>query len=1152
MFEFHVSRFSRDRYDFDQAIYQLSGNVILADFAAAREFSSRMNAARDLIRHPETAVSAGEIHAMGLIDEILHAVVADYRRKVDPGLMSRAVNEFRGELGADRFEQVLGAFTGHFPPVAVYQGHISPDDYLAAESGDLPNLEIALEELLMLWIANANPAFSRHTELFDDRILESQTAYSRLADGFGRFFGERDDSDGETESLLDRLMTPARKHPDSITAQLEYLLRTFPDLLEKYEVRILRSLDLLREESRPSFVGAGPIRVVDFARLGLGIEIEQFSPDLDWMPQLVLIAKNAHVWLDQLSKAHKREIKRLDQIPQEELELLSGRGFTGLWPSGLWERSPASKTSKHLTGNPDAVSSAYSLFDYTIAEDLGGEAAYETFRDRTARAGIRLAADMVPNHTGIYSKWVLEHPDWYISVDHSPYPVYSFEGPDLSSRPDIGIFLEEHYFSRSDAAVVFKRLDRRSGQTQFIYHGNDGTSMPWNDTAQLVYLNAQVREEVIRTILGVARKFSVIRFDAAMTLAKKHIQRLWFPEPGQGGAIPSRSEHGLTARQFDERIPYEFWREVVDRVAAEEPDTLLLAEAFWLMEGYFVRTLGMHRVYNSAFMNMLRDEKNAEYRSVIKNTLEFDPQILKRYVNFMNNPDEATAFSQFGKDGKYFGVCVLMATMPGLPMFGHGQVEGFHEKYGMEYQRAYYDETPDPQLVERHRREISPLLHRRAQFAEVDRFLLYDFLTGDGTVDENVFAYTNISAGERSLVIVHNKWGETRGRLSESTGFAVKTDSGKTRVETSSFASGLDFPDDPSAYVTFREAISGLEFIRSCAELHTGGFEVELGAFEFRVYLDFKVLAESEWSDYAVLADTLGGRGVTDLEAVRREIVLQPILTPWRRLLADDLFEQFVETMGTEDAESETETDGTSIQLPEIITGNPEPDEAEEAVEAEEAEVQTPFPETVREPLEALLNAAAGYLDLPADPSVLADEILVAFEAAAGRTPPESAALDRQDAAVLYCWLAANRLGLLAGDRGNHHEVVRGWLDDWLLGRALRDFLTRHTTDPESRYQLTALLITRSPAEWIGADARETIRIWLSDAESARYLNVNRYQGIVWFDAEHLENLIHWVRTLNEPFEAESDLVEILAEIEDAAPKAAYQVEALLAALDGR
>ena len=160
-------------------------------------------------------------------------------------------------------------------------------------------------------------------------------------------------------------------------------------------------------------------------------------------------------------------------------------------------------------------------------------------------------------------------------------------------------------------------------------------------------------------------------------------------------------------------MPTEFWREVVDRVAAEAPDTLLLAEAFWLMEGYFVRTLGMHRVYNSAFMVMLRDEDNAKYRQVVKNTLEFDPEILKRYVNFMNNPDERTAVDQFGKGDKYFGVCTLMATMPGLPMFGHGQVEGFTERYGMEYRRAYYDERPDAELIARHQRQIAPLLYRR-------------------------------------------------------------------------------------------------------------------------------------------------------------------------------------------------------------------------------------------------------------------------------------------------------------------------------------------------------------------------------------------------------------------------------------------------------
>ena len=87
-------------------------------------------------------------------------------------------------------------------------------------------------------------------------------------------------------------------------------------------------------------------------------------------------------------------------------------------------------------------------------------------------------------------------------------------------------------------------------------------------------------------------------------------------------------------------------------MAAEAPDTLLLAEAFWLMEGYFVRTLGMHRVYNSAFMNMLKMEDNQKYRQTIKNVLEFSPQILKRFVNFMNNPDERTAVEQFGRGGQ--------------------------------------------------------------------------------------------------------------------------------------------------------------------------------------------------------------------------------------------------------------------------------------------------------------------------------------------------------------------------------------------------------------------------------------------------------------------------------------------------------------------
>src|ERR1700709_2842840 len=171
-------------------------------------------------------------------------------------------------------------------------------------------------------------------------------------------------------------------------------------------------------------------------------------------------------------------------------------------------------------------------------------------------------------------------------------------------------------------------------------------------------------------------------------------------------------------------MPQEFWREVVDRVAAEVPGTLLLAEAFWMLEGYFVRTLGMHRVYNSAFMIMLRDEENAKYRSYLKKTIEFDPDIMKRYVNFMSNPDERTAIDQFGDGDKFFGTCTLVATLPGLPMFPHGQVEGFTERYGMEFKQAKMDENPNVALVQAHEREIAALLKRRWLFAESEHFVL--------------------------------------------------------------------------------------------------------------------------------------------------------------------------------------------------------------------------------------------------------------------------------------------------------------------------------------------------------------------------------------------------------------------------------------------
>src|ERR1035437_4060248 len=620
-FEFHISKTARLHYEFDRALFQTSGNVIIPDFPAARAFAKRMNDLADPERYPDRVVHAAELNSMGLIDEILHHAVEIYRRTVNPNVMADAMAALVAELEPERLDHALAEFVEQFPPLAVFRDGQDPIEYLAGESEGIPNREIALEELLMLWLANVNPAFATFDELFDDADLVKRTAYDDLVSVLQKFFEAQPGFGSKGLSLIDYLRAPALASPDSLAGQLRYMRSRWGLVLTCFLDRLIVSLDVQHEEEVALWMRThptpGPAAPTGGPGLGgLENEYEKFSQDREWMPRVVLVAKTTYVWLDQLSKRYGRQITRLDQIPDEELEALSRRGFTGLWLIGLWERSRASQKIKQWRGNQEAAASAYSLMDYTIADDLGGEEAFQMLRQRCSARGIRLSSDMVPNHMGIDSRWVIEHPDWFLQLPDSPFPSYTFTGGNLSDDERVSIQIEDHYWDSTDGAVVFKRTDNWTGGVTYIYHGNDGTSMPWNDTAQLDYLKPEVREAVIQTILHVARKFPIIRFDAAMTLARRHIQRLWYPEPGQGGAIPSRAEHATTRAVFDEKMPAEFWREVVDRVAAEVPDTLLLAEAFWLLEGYFVRTLGMHRVYNSAFMNMLRDEENSNYRHV--------------------------------------------------------------------------------------------------------------------------------------------------------------------------------------------------------------------------------------------------------------------------------------------------------------------------------------------------------------------------------------------------------------------------------------------------------------------------------------------------------------------------------------------------------
>jgi glycosidase len=900
-YHFHISRKGRAQYQLEDRFFSIRGTTIFPNFAACQEFSSKINANRKARGKSDAElVRTAEVFAAALMHEVYHFVISVYLEDLNADAFTKCERWIKGEFGEETTAKFLQRFVDEFPTLTIYRGDETVEQFLLRTSDGTPNTHIALEELMLVWLENQNPALNQIEDLIDDEALVQTTPYNQVITSVDNFFATQPAFGTENLPLLRLLLAPIKAAPNSILEQIKYIIEKWDAIISRspsLRKLLLQSIDFIKEEGKyfqmlewakadkekmPSEVRQAQFfgdyeketpPVADYKSEIYEDAPENFTPDLNWMPRLVLMAKNTYVWLDQLSKKYQRPIKRLDEIPDEELDTLVRRGFTGLWLIGIWERSYASKRIKHLNGNIDAVASAYSLDDYVIAKELGGYDAYASLKERARRKGLRLASDMVPNHMGIDSKWVINHPEWFLQVDYPPFPNYTFNGPDLSNDPRVGIYIEDGYWRKSDAAVVFARLDRWTGEVKYIYHGNDGTNMPWNDTAQLNFLKAEVREQVIQTILSVARMFPIIRFDAAMVLAKQHIQRLWFPEPGKGGAIPSRAAFAMTKEEFDKALPTEFWREVVDRVQQELPDTLLLAEAFWMLEGYFVRTLGMHRVYNSAFMHMFKKEENAQYHKLIKDTLEYDSRILKRYVNFMNNPDEETAVKQFGKGDKYFGVCVMMSTMPGLPMFGHGQIEGFTEKYGMEYQRAYYNESPDEWLVARHEKEIFPLLKKRYLFAEVDNFLLYDFITPHG-VNEDVFAYSNRYEHERALVIFHNKYAETAGW--------IKISAKKLNLQTNTFeqqvlGEGLALSKDPSAFVIFRDAISGLEYICPNRNIWEKGLYFELHAYKYQVLLDFQEVKPSALFPYDELWRQLGQAGVPSIKDAVLELSLRPL-----------------------------------------------------------------------------------------------------------------------------------------------------------------------------------------------------------------------------------------------------------------------------------
>jgi hypothetical protein len=497
----------------------------------------------------------------------------------------------------------------------------------------------------------------------------------------------------------------------------------------------------------------------------------------------------------------------------------------------------------------------------------------------------------------------------------------------------------------------------------------------------------------------------------------------------------------------------------------------------------------------------------------------------------------------------------MMVTMPGLPMFAHGQIEGFNEKYGMEYRYAKWDEQPDEELIQRHEREIFPLIKRRHLFSDVKNFLLYDFFTPEGYVNENVFAYSNRSGNDRAFILYHNKYESAQGWVRSSVAYSVRAGEGDERMLIQKdLGEGLGLHDDQEYFCIFRDHVSGLEYLRNSSELCRKGLYVELGAYKYHVFIDFREVRDNQWHHYAQIANSLNGRGLPSMEEAFKEMLLQPFQNVFQELANADLLRRLMEARINQ----------PQAQLDQKLVEEIEKKMLTLLREAKQLsggrEDEGTIARELRRKLEAILYLpiiTSRYLQLQPKGVKAAAEYL--HKKLTDSTYMWS---------TLFNWLFVHSLGKVVNpmDLGGQSRM---WIDEWRLGKTIQAVLRDlGLEDPAAWNSLIVIKLLTSHPRWFEAkpsDQKQSyvvLESLLKDKEVQQFLQVNQYNDIWWFNKEAFEEMLWWLmmsaaltigsdplRPVNAVVEELERCYSMIQTWQQAEEKSEYQVEKLLSIL---